>query len=115
MDGQLCSQYDDPDFDPDLARVEHLLDTLMVGLTVQTAAIDTQYAILRCIAKQLGLTELDGLPLEEWYQKSKFERVEKTLLETEERSPGLAARLQTIWDEHGLRKTQQPPPGDPQA
>ena len=94
-----AAHYDDPDFDPDLAPMKHALDQLTVGLMIRTGSIDALYGIVKLLAARAGLATLDGLPVKEWYRKTKTDRVERFLLEVEEISPGYAARLQVIWDE----------------
>ena len=52
------------------------------------------------IAKHIGLNELDGLPIQNWYEKQRLAELEKFLIEVEDADPALAAALQQqidIW------------------
>ena len=58
------------------------------------AAIETLLDFCVKIGDQLGMKEIEGLPLDEWLYKRKIERMESLLIQIEDANPALAAKFQ---------------------
>lgn len=51
------------------------------------------------IALHVGLTELDGVPLQQWYEQKRRGFAQKILLQIENDDPSAAAALQKVVDD----------------
>ena len=75
-------------------RVRHHLDGLMAGQVIGLADTETMLLLAKILADHVGLKEIDGLPIFDWYNREKFRRLDALMLNLEDASPGLAAAIQ---------------------
>ena len=80
-----------------------LVDTLMVNIVVQGASIEALFSLCRSIAQRGGISEVDGTPIEDWFQQQKLLQLEAALIGIENKTPSYAALLQSIVDESRSR------------
>ena len=87
------------------------VDQLMASVAVQGASIEALLFLCRSVAQRSNVSEIDGLPLDDWFQRQKLLQLEEVLLRIEDRNPGYAALLQSIVDESRKRVGGPPPEG----
>ncbi len=78
---------------------ERLIDTVMVTGMVQGAETEALLELCQVLARRLGIREIDGLPLIDWFQREKVARMDSMLIDLEDKNPALAAQFQTIIDD----------------
>lgn len=61
-----------------------------------TANANATAALLLEVAVKLGVTEIDGVPLNDWHQRRKIQSVESQLRNLESRIPKEAAEIRAI-------------------
>jgi hypothetical protein len=84
------------------AQMIEVVDRLLAGSVLAQAQIDNLLTLVDFLAKSLGLRELDGLSIRDWFQKEKGDQVERILLHFEDQNPGAAAFLQSLIDRNHL-------------
>ena len=94
----------------DLKELRAVVDRLMAGSLVQQAQIDVLLSLCRSLGERIGVTEIDRLPLVDWFQREKLAQVETMLIQFEDKNPGVAACLQGIVDESQRRIGEEPTP-----
>jgi len=92
------------DANPDLITT---IDNLQAGSVIQQAQIENLLTLIDFFGTHLGLREIDGLSLRDWFQKEKFDQVERIMIHFEDLSPGAAALLQRLIDKR-LSKDESP-------
>jgi len=71
---------------------------MMVSSMVQQAETEVLLDLCLRLAERLGIREIDGLPLVDWFQREKVARMDGMLIDLEDTSPAIAAQFQTIID-----------------
>jgi hypothetical protein len=61
------------------------------------------------VASKLGVTEIEGLAVIDWYNRQRRAELDRLLLESEDMNPWLGALLQQRIDE--AKRRSSPPPG----
>jgi hypothetical protein len=87
----------------DPENLKPVVDRLMATIAIQGASIEALLLLCRRIAQRSGTSEIDGLPIDDWFQRQKLLQLEDVLIHTESREPGYAALLQSIVDESRSR------------
>jgi len=75
----------------------------MATIVVQGASIEALLFLCRSIAQRSGISQIDDLPVNDWFQRQKQLQLDDVLIHTENRDPGYAALLQSIVDESQRR------------
>jgi hypothetical protein len=83
--------------------LQPVVDRLMASVAVHGASIEALLFLCRSIAQRSGISEIDGLPIDDWFQRQKHLQLEDILLRAEDRDPGYAALLQSLVDESRKR------------
>src|SRR4051812_39702856 len=84
-----------------LTAVHHLTeitDRLQANTLIIQAQIDNLLTLIDFFGTHLGLKELGGLSLRDWFQKEKFDQLERILIHFEDQNPIAAALLQSFVD-----------------
>ena len=90
--------------------LKQAVDTLMASEVVTQASIESLLFLCRTLATHCGISQIDGLSIEDWFQRQKHLQLEDILLKHENRDPGYAALLQSIVDESRKRLEGDNPP-----
>jgi hypothetical protein len=73
-------------------------DSLDVELAALASKLNADHvallSLVLLISKQLGLSDIDGLTPQKWYEQQRVIQLEKRLLQIEDRNPRLAAVMQ---------------------
>ena len=85
------------------------VDQLMAASLVQQAEIEILLSLCRSLADRLGIAQIDGLSIEDWFQREKQQKVDEILLQFENKNPVVAAYLQNIIDQSRKRIGDLPP------
>jgi len=83
------------------------IDQLLAANLVQSAQIDNLLALVQLLSKRIGLTNIEGLSLRDWFQKEKEDQIERILIHFEDKNPSAAAFLQQMLD--NSRNKDEPP------
>jgi hypothetical protein len=78
---------------------EKLIDTMMVTGMVQGAETEALLELCQVLARRVGVHEIDGLALIDWFQREKVARMERMLIDLEDKNPAIAAQFQSIIDD----------------
>jgi hypothetical protein len=75
--------------------VPEIIDQLLVGQIVVQAKFETMFVLLETIAKQQGIEKIEGLPLREWFEADRKERMLNLLIKMGDDlgNPSYVARL----------------------
>ena len=72
---------------------------MMVTSMVQGAETEVLLGLCQLFARRLGIQEIDGLPLVDWFQREKVARMDSMLIGLEDKDPGIAAQFQSVIDD----------------
>ena len=92
-----------------IEKLQAAVDRLMANVAVQGASIEALLFLCRDLAQKGGIAEIDGLPIDAWFQQQKLLQLEEALLSIEDHDSGYAALLQSIIDESRKRRDGEGP------
>jgi hypothetical protein len=84
---------------------------LVTHLLMQ-AEIEVLLSLTADLAASLGVTQIDGLTINDWFQREKHARVDQILIQFEDKDPSVAAFLLNLIDESRERLRKKSPPAD---
>jgi hypothetical protein len=93
----MKNRNEDPSNDSEVAEI---LDSHQAISLWQIAQIDSLLTLAERVCKHVGINEIEGLSIRDWFQKEKIEQLERILIHFENQDPGVAASLQNILDRH---------------
>ena|ERR1700757_5032385 len=86
----------------DVQRAEtqmiEVVDRLLAGSVLMQAQLDNLLTLVDLLGRNLGLKELEGLSIRDWFQKEKFDQLERILIHCEDQNPEAAAFLHSLID-----------------
>ncbi|HRH94849.1 MAG TPA: hypothetical protein PLB55_02890 [Prosthecobacter sp.] len=80
---------------------KEFMDGWLARQSVDMADFDALMDLVLVLAERAGVTELDDVPLRDWWRRRSRERLEMLLLEFEDKNPAVAAHLQKLLDDGG--------------
>jgi hypothetical protein len=84
-------------------ETDEVVNRLLAMSLTQQAQIEILLTLVEEIGRKNGVSEIDGLSIREWFQKTKLAAVDRMLIEEEDKNPAVAAFLQKIMDESDRR------------
>lgn len=87
----------------DLKDLRESVDSLTASALISQVQAELLLALIEDVAKRTGFTQIDGLPLRDWFQQKKIEQLQVALIAIEDSSPAAAAYLQKQIDESERR------------
>ena len=87
----------------ELKDLRESVDSLTASVLISQVQAELLLALIEEVAKRTGLTQIDGLPLRDWFQKKKIEQLQRALIAIEDASPAAAAHLEKQIDESERR------------
>jgi hypothetical protein len=87
----------------EIKELRAVIDSLTASTLLGQIQSEVLLALVKEVAKRTGLTQLDGQPLRDWFQKEKLAQLQRALIQIEDSSPGVAAYLQKQVDDSERR------------
>lgn len=79
------------------------VDSLMASALISQVQAELLLSLIETVAGRTNCTQIDGMPLRDWFQKQKVEQLQKALIAIEDSAPAAAAHLQKQIDESERR------------
>src|SRR2546423_5284037 len=87
----------------DLKELQEEMNTMLVTVATNVAKIEVLQSAVWQLFKLTGGDQLDGLRFDDWFVRAYRAKLQDMLIKIEDKSSGLAARLQDILDESDRR------------
>lgn len=74
------------------------LDQITASNLVLGAQVDNLLTLVEFLSERMGVKDVEGLPVRDWFDKEKGEQIERILIHLEDKNPTVAAFLQQTID-----------------
>jgi hypothetical protein len=79
----------------------------MLGNILTNASLEALAETLQALAAALGVTQLQALPVGEFYERRKFARAEELVADLADSQPALASQIRRAWKEIDVMRAKQ--------
>lgn len=92
----------------DLKELEECLDVAMATAAAQGARIEVLQSVIWLLLERSGDEKINGVRFDKWFEAEYRKRLQDCLISIENKTPAVAAKLQTLLDESDHRTGHSP-------